>query len=521
MIAENNHINTIISLLKDSDSLVVLSAICLLRNISLYPNQEIISKVIDSIDTIIDIIRNNCLESFQDESMMLYSNSLLSNSFSLLSNLLDIEYKLSEYLNSIPDIYNSLLRVYHSSNYTPTTKIYCSQTLLIASETLPYGTTLNISYEQLQILKGNMANMKNPPLLRALLSAILIANDPQASTLKMTFPIIKNILSINIKNDLLQISTSSNDKESSLQLWKDNVNSQCIVLEALTNILADDEGDEEFVEMENESFSNFNNEPSQNVIEIHDVLKSNLNLMDTILNKCEDTEIENISDDIKHLLLQLKVRILGFIQNIINSEIYINPETYEKDCIILWNLSYKHFMDSYHYLSQNEDETIANISVSSSSIMAQLLRHVASYQQQFGTSFPISNDCLSNLFNIINQNFGNEEIQTNILSMLGIFGQYANESDIESIGVLLLKGLNHESLWISTEAANSLMDIFAEPTYNNIVQKLNIMSILNEFIPYLRSKIKSEKNKLDVLLLDRMDETCINLQRLIEYKQNQ
>lgn len=74
---------------------------------------------------------------------------------------------------------------------------------------------------------------------------------------------------------------------------------------------------------------------------------------------------------------------------------------------------------------------------------------------------------------------------------------------------------------IISESLNSIFDIYAEPNVNNIVKEVSLIQHLDAFVPIIRNKIKTDKKKLDRALLDRLDESRINLSRFITYKKSQ
>eukprot|EP01133_Synstelium_polycarpum_P005705 gene5705-6590_t len=113
-------------------------------------------------------------------------------------------------------------------------------------------------------------------------------------------------------------------------------------------------------------------------------------------------------------------------------------------------------------------------------------------------------------------------VKTNLIGMIGLMGQKEMcQPILREIGQLLLFCLNDPSAEIIAESLNSIFDIFAEPHVNTIFKELNMLSVLDSFVPHLRNKIKTDRRKIDRSLLDRLDESRINLTRFIAYKKAQ
>eukprot|EP01132_Coremiostelium_polycephalum_P008259 gene8259-10149_t len=115
-----------------------------------------------------------------------------------------------------------------------------------------------------------------------------------------------------------------------------------------------------------------------------------------------------------------------------------------------------------------------------------------------------------------------ETIKVNVIGIIGISGQKPFcQPFLKDIGQFLLYSLKDESAEVISESLNSIFDIFAEPPVNSIFNELSMLQHLEQFLPILKNKIKLEKKKLDRALLDRLDESRINLSRFITYKKNQ
>ncbi|KAN0035561.1 hypothetical protein ACTA71_004841 [Dictyostelium dimigraforme] len=114
-------------------------------------------------------------------------------------------------------------------------------------------------------------------------------------------------------------------------------------------------------------------------------------------------------------------------------------------------------------------------------------------------------------------------IKTNLIGIIGIAGQKPFcQNILKEIAMFLLQCLNKDlPADIISESLNSIFDIFAEPNVNKIVKEVSLIQHLETFIPIIRNKIKTDKKKLDRALLDRLDESRINLSRFITYKKSQ
>jgi len=92
---------------------------------------------------------------------------------------------------------------------------------------------------------------------------------------------------------------------------------------------------------------------------------------------------------------------------------------------------------------------------------------------------------------------------------------------IAEVGKLLLESLQDSSAAVIAEALNSIFDIFAEPNVNSVFTSLDMLRVLEAFVPHLKNKVKTEKKILDRSMWDRLDEARINLVRFIQYKKQQ
>ncbi|KAN0025585.1 hypothetical protein ACTFIU_002024 [Dictyostelium citrinum] len=114
-------------------------------------------------------------------------------------------------------------------------------------------------------------------------------------------------------------------------------------------------------------------------------------------------------------------------------------------------------------------------------------------------------------------------IKTNLIGIIGIAGQKPYcQNILKEIAMFLLQCLNKDlPADIISESLNSIFDIYAEPNVNSIIKEVSLIQHLEAFVPIIRNKIKTDKKKLDRALLDRLDESRINLSRFITYKKSQ
>ncbi|XP_058819527.1 HEAT repeat-containing protein 3 [Topomyia yanbarensis] len=109
------------------------------------------------------------------------------------------------------------------------------------------------------------------------------------------------------------------------------------------------------------------------------------------------------------------------------------------------------------------------------------------------------------------------EIRANWLRMLGILGCLLSEPLIKLIIDLVLSTcLNEENLWTISEAMDSMMDIFAENDWNQIVHDLDMVAKCKELDRRMKSKLKQSKRELN----ERYPAVCTvrtNLWRFCKY----
>jgi len=109
---------------------------------------------------------------------------------------------------------------------------------------------------------------------------------------------------------------------------------------------------------------------------------------------------------------------------------------------------------------------------------------------------------------------------------IGVISSLSHSSILPQIVVeiakLFISSLNDNSYWVIAETINGIIDIFAETEYNEIVSQFNMINVLISFIPKLQEMIKQgTNNKIEEMLINRLEEAELNLPRFIEYKQSQ
>jgi len=97
---------------------------------------------------------------------------------------------------------------------------------------------------------------------------------------------------------------------------------------------------------------------------------------------------------------------------------------------------------------------------------------------------------------------------------------FSDTTVIGEVLALLIDAMGGVSLILAAEAANAIMDGFAEPTFNQLSES-SLIPAINKFMAVLKTRIASEKKNMSRLDLDRLDETRVNLGRFLQYKRAQ
>ncbi|EGG20012.1 armadillo repeat-containing protein [Cavenderia fasciculata] len=330
------------------------------------------------------------------------------------------------------------------------------------------------------------------------------------------------------KNNILkEIQVLEKQLETVEEQWKDVVAAIQSTVELFTNIVSQD-GEES------------NNDEMDNTYDDDDKF---LDVEDGNTTMVEESESSLIKYLASTTLLQNLIEIIKVIDEFDGNEyakkyselvslVVALKNCHKRSLTCLSNLliSYKPAMVQPH------QETIWNllIKIASHSIKNGQLSQAKVDLDQFETATA----SLWSLLRINNQiGFNNIEeiknlflltlsapvsIKTNLIGMVGILGQRPIcQPMLSDIGQLLIQCLKDSNAQVVGETLNSIFDIYAEPPVNAIFKQLGMLQVLEQFVPILRNKIKTEKKTLDRHLLDRLDESRINLTRFISYKKAQ
>jgi len=504
---------------------------------------------------------------------------ILSRLLSVLCNLSSLsEVALSTICapNVAPDILGFCLApLQHRDLSTPEIMIYAVQLLSIltdfdddsASQTIRLSTS-NFCHlfndEAIMLLKVTMANGNNAILLRSLVINVLInltlngGHEAEIlAMLKTVSPVITIALdSFDASSQLLQLdqlraATTHANRESlkllddSSQLWKDAIDAQGLLLEMLANLLVlGDESQEQpddFQEME-ESEANGMGElgaymgrplfPAVSRFIVDSDIASRL------IPKCIFVQRQGVSassseehsstpeDDPEYLSLQQ--RALGCLLNAIS-----NPE-FEHTTITgadsLWREIVDHICAPAMTRTAGDLELIHDILQCSLAVLAQLLRIVSPQHhpgEQQTLLHTVNADDFRGFISIANAQQLHDQPRITSMVILGLLtgGPWPQTTlhDTSVIGevlALLIGAMQGTSLILAAEAANALMDGFAEPTFDQL-GKSTLVPAVNKFISVLKTKIALERKNMSRVELDRLDETRVNLGRFLQYKRSQ
>ncbi|KAK5577779.1 hypothetical protein RB653_002727 [Dictyostelium firmibasis] len=301
--------------------------------------------------------------------------------------------------------------------------------------------------------------------------------------------------------------------------WKDSLLAQQSAIELFVNILSDDQqqqpedsnpyedDDDKFLDIEDGE-----TEQSQQVLSniskfiISTPLYQNLiELLNSIVN-FDLTEFGNLYVELLPNVSSIKTlqkRAMTCLSNLLITFIP-KEENIQK---ILWDL----LMKTAHQSFTTSDIDIIEMTTSSLWSIMRTNSNIG-----FTTEMEIKN--LVELA-IKSPN----SIKTNLIGIIGIAGQKPYcQNILKEIAIFLMQCLNKDlPADIISESLNSIFDIFAEPNVNSVVKEVSMIQHLEAFTPVIRNKIKTDKKKLDRALLDRLDESRINLSRFITYKKSQ
>ncbi|KAF2074873.1 hypothetical protein CYY_003828 [Polysphondylium violaceum] len=308
--------------------------------------------------------------------------------------------------------------------------------------------------------------------------------------------------------------------KNSIDLWKENLSALQSSIEIFTNILSFEEengtpqdnpydDDDKFLDVEDGNTSNNNNEELSSIGKFLSTttLCQNLVVFITSISDIDLSAIAKSCPELVSNLVLLKVIYKRSITCLSNLLILYIP----KDNALqqtLWDLLVK---IAGHSITTSFDSEVIEMTTSS---LWSIMR--------FNPSIGFTKD--SEVKSLIELGAKSpSSVKTNLIGIIGISGQNGFcQPILGEIGMFLLQCLNKdEPAEIISEALNSIFDVFAESPINTIFNQLNMLQHLEAFVPVIRNKIKLEKKKLDRSLLDRLDESRINLTRFISYKKSQ
>jgi hypothetical protein len=443
----------------------------------------------------------------------------------------------------------------HRELHTPEIMIYSVQLLSILTdvddESTPQPARLAssnfrmlINDEAVLLLKVTMANGNNPILLRALCVNVLMnlslepGREAEAlAMLKVVFPVVIATLDTFdagaqlLELDQLRATTDVADRpackklEANAQLWKDALDAQGLILEMLANllILGDDSNESaEFQEMEeteeNAQLGAYMGRPLFASISAH--LEAS-DIASRLLPKCLFVQRVGGVDDIEYLSLQQ--RAVGCLLNAVSNPDFEN--TTLTGVASLWREVLDHICAPGFERTQGDLPLIHDILGNAEAILVQLLRIVA--QNGAHANVPVTADDIRGFIAIANSALIPDTARSSALALLGLLtgGPWiqsleGGEAVVSEVLALFISAMEGQSLLLAAEAANAIMDGFAENTYNAI-SEASLVPAINKVIALLKSKIASERKKISRVELDRLDETRLNLTRFLAYKSSQ
>lgn len=115
-----------------------------------------------------------------------------------------------------------------------------------------------------------------------------------------------------------------------------------------------------------------------------------------------------------------------------------------------------------------------------------------------------------------------EETKINCLGILGDFGRgkHTKEQNL-SLGKIFIAKLSDTSLKIVCKSLDCIFDVYNDKTWNQVVQELNMIQRLKEFVGVFETRLKSTNFKDDPDLQEVTEETKMNLVEFIKYKINE
>eukprot|EP01124_Arcella_intermedia_P002176 TRINITY_DN1119_c0_g1_i1.p1 TRINITY_DN1119_c0_g1~~TRINITY_DN1119_c0_g1_i1.p1 ORF type:complete len:605 (+),score=157.63 TRINITY_DN1119_c0_g1_i1:217-1815(+) len=376
-----------------------------------------------------------------------------------------------------------------------------------------------INAENYLLLKMCLANQKNDLLFRSYVAEILLNTCPHEDTdaiLKIAFPTFVQCLQHNSTTLFTEIANSPetmkvlNDKmllkevEDKLENWEREVKAQLNTLQLLSNLVLDEESSK--MEEDNKEIK-----VTENVLQhfvnhgICNLILPKCYLMESVISnfyslKMMKTQLDNF--------WRLQSRALSCLNNILLSF----PQNALGDISGLWKVMFTICAQSFQLPMDNSIisfEAATEIQTILTSILHTLLRKY--------NSLVLDPNEIQSLFKLITHT--NEEIRTNGFEIVGCIAKSPQGKNlIQDIAVILLKGLEDNSVWASTAAADVIFSVF-DDYYFDVFMQYNFPQHLKNYSQKLSTGLKQllASGKKEELLLDRMDEIILNIPQFLQY----
>lgn len=404
--------------------------------------------------------------------------------------------------------------------------------------------------EQTLLLKATMANGTNPTLLRALTINVLLNVSLDSgleadvlNVLTVAGPVITQIFDSFDPTEQLaaldELRANTNEQDQAAvkqlnnvtQLYKDGIDAQGLLLEIFSNLLVlGEEGadSEEFVEMEEaEDAAQLGAYMGRPVFAgaSHFLVESGLAAR--LLTRCKYAERRPAADgsaagdDEEYLSLQQRA-VACLLNTISNPEF---EQTTIEGASALWRESVDHIVApaAARPASALNHDILTNILAT----LTQFLRILLQSAPEAPISFHLAD--VQGLIMVANSQESPDQARSSALAIIGLVvgGPWMTqlaEQDVQSLVASVLQlfvdALGGVSILLAAEAANALMDAFAEPTFNALTEA-SLVPAIKGFISVLKTRIAAERKTMSRVELDRLDETRVNLTRFLEYKRSQ
>lgn len=408
-----------------------------------------------------------------------------------------------------------------------------------------------LNQDSIMLLKATMANSNNSILLRSLAINVLLNVSLDSGMEAEALAAIKSaspVLSIALDSfdaaaqlaqlDDLKATTdmqSAQDRkkvQDSMQLWKDALDAQGLLLELLANllVLGDDAPEsEEFAEMDEEADANQLGAymgrplfPNVSRFLVESGLASRLLPKCVFPQRGASVAGAAVEDDAEYLSLQQ--RATGCLLNVV-----ANPEfeqTTAEGASSLWRETVDHIIAPAMERTTGDLATVYDILSNSLAVLTQLLR--LALNGGAPEALPITVSDFRGFISIANSQAVPDGARISAMTIMGLAtgGPWSQQLGDEGSSVvsevlnLFMDAIRGESITLAAEAANAIMDAFAEPTFNSLTNS-TLGPALTSFISVLKTRISADRKNLSRMELDRLDETRVNLTRFLAYKRSQ